>query len=364
MRGDGMSKAIVKYREVAMAQRDELSSSDVIAQVEKIAQIKNAVMRKNEHYGVIPGTQKPTLFKAGAEKLAMTFRFAPKFAISMTNLNHGEHREYSIVCTLSHITSGNFLAEGVGSCSTMETKYRYRKADPEIVGPVPQSYWKENNAAKKADIIGGRGFGVKKVGAQWNIVKFSDERVEHDNPADFYNTALKMAKKRAFVDAVITATGGSDLFTQDVEDDHNFSDTPMPDETLNRKSATPPTVPVEEKKLHGAPIMSLVPARKKVEPEGPDEAEAAPDSKPESHDASASPAPANDGGESKNRNFIDWQIIASDLGKIKLFDARFKALLRAERVKNMDELSGPKQKEIVNTLGKFVSEWLREKIVR
>ena len=44
------------------------------------------------------------------------------------------------------------------------------------------------------------------------------ERVEHDNPADYYNTILKMAKKRAYVDAIITATACSDIFTQDLEE--------------------------------------------------------------------------------------------------------------------------------------------------
>jgi len=49
------------------------------------------------------------------------------------------------------------------------------------------------------------------------------------------NTILKMAKKRAQVDAVITATAASDIFTQDIED--------LPDEVVaeivgqNRASA-------------------------------------------------------------------------------------------------------------------------------
>lgn len=330
-----MSKTVVKYKEVAMAQRDELAPSDVIAQVEKITQIKNAVMRVNEHYGIIPGTQKPTLFKAGAEKLAMTFRFAPKFAISVTNLNHGDHREYSIVCTLTHITSGNLLAEGVGSCSTMETKYRYRKADPEVVGSVPQAYWKEKDAGKKVDLIGGRGFGVKKIGAAWQIVKFSAERVEHENPADFYNTALKMAKKRAFVDAVITATGGSDLFTQDIEDDHepmtngkaittDYEDAPMPepDERLNEKiddvlnNAAPPVV---KEKLQGAPR----------EPQ-------------EKFDARVA--------------LTEWRDAAKELKSGDLFDAEIKKLLTSERVKRIEELALGRQKTIVSAMAAFVED--------
>ncbi len=43
-------------------------------------------------------------------------------------------------------------------------------------------------------------------------------RKENPDIADTYNTVLKMAKKRAFVDASLTATAASDIFTQDVED--------------------------------------------------------------------------------------------------------------------------------------------------
>jgi hypothetical protein len=38
------------------------------------------------------------------------------------------------------------------------------------------------------------------------------------SPSDMANTILKMAKKRALIDAVLTATGASDIFSQDIED--------------------------------------------------------------------------------------------------------------------------------------------------
>jgi hypothetical protein len=57
-------------------------------------------------------------------------------------------------------------------------------------------------------------------------INFNDPRIENqqhgkiENPdiADTYNTVLKMAKKRAYVDATITAAAASDMFTQDMED--------------------------------------------------------------------------------------------------------------------------------------------------
>ena len=61
-------------------------------------------------------------------------------------------------------------------------------------------------------------------------------RIEHDNPADYYNTVLKMAKKRAHVDAVLTATAASDIFTQDIEDMPEVIDvTPKPAKPANPK---------------------------------------------------------------------------------------------------------------------------------
>ena len=67
-------------------------------------------------------------------------------------------------------------------------------------------------------MIGGKGFTVKKVDGQGWMVAKGGEKVETDNPADHYNTVLKMAKKRALVDAVLTTTAASDIFTQDLED--------------------------------------------------------------------------------------------------------------------------------------------------
>ena len=55
-----------------------LSVDDVIGQVTLIQSIMSRVMKKDEHYGKIPGCgPKPTLLKPGAEKLCFTFRLRP-----------------------------------------------------------------------------------------------------------------------------------------------------------------------------------------------------------------------------------------------------------------------------------------------
>ena len=198
-----------------------LTASAIKAQVQLIQEVMGAVMQEDQHYGVIPGTNKPTLYKPGAEKLAMTFRLAPSFHITKSDLGNS-HREYEIRCILTHIPSGQIFGEGVGSCSTMESNYRYRRGEPEDTGkPVPREYWnvRKTDEAQAQKLLGGKGLLAKKnADGQWHIMKRSEERTENLDLADVWNTVLKMAKKRAQVDAILTATAASDCFTQDLED--------------------------------------------------------------------------------------------------------------------------------------------------
>jgi hypothetical protein len=193
---------------------DAMDTGELVQQVKLIQQVMHDVMKKDEHYGVIPGTgNTPSLLKPGAEKLGFVFRLMPRFDVETIELGN-DHREVRVTCNLEQIHTGRFFGSGVGSCSTMEGKYRFRS---EVIEgpdgnplPVPKAYWD----SRDPKFIGGAWFGVKKRDKQWVIT----HKVEHDNPADYYNTVLKMAKKRAHVDAILTATAASDIFTQDVED--------------------------------------------------------------------------------------------------------------------------------------------------
>lgn len=198
-----------------------LQPSAVVEQVNKIKETMELAMEAGVHYGVIAAGQKPTLLKGGAEKLNLLFRLRPVYDIRRTDYKGG-HREYEVVCSLFHIVTGTFLGQGVGSCSTMEKKYRYRHDTPEDTGkPVPKNYWKvrDNEPAKALDLLGGKGFIAKKNESnQWTIHRFTGKVVENPDIADVYNTVKKMAKKRAHVDATLTVTAASDIFTQDLED--------------------------------------------------------------------------------------------------------------------------------------------------
>ena len=222
-----------------------MSVQQVLGQVALIQQIMGTAMKDGEHYGRIPGCgDKPTLLKPGAEKLCLTFRLAPTYDLDERNLDR-DHREYRVQCTLSSILTGAFLGQGVGTCSTMENKYRFRAGGAEPTDkPVPRAYWdlRAEDPAKAQELIGGKGFTTKKVdGKGWMIAK-GGEKVENDNPADCYNTVLKMAKKRALVDAVLTATAASDIFTQDLEDirENLVATTPVPAPALVAPQAPAP----------------------------------------------------------------------------------------------------------------------------
>ena len=198
-----------------------LTIQQVLGQVSLIQQIMGAAMKDGEHFGKIPGCgDKPTLLKPGAEKLCLTFRLAPTYEVREERYDEG-HREFRVQCSLTSIVSQSFIGQGVGSCSTLEAKYRYRgKADRVCPNCGVQAIIKG-----RAEYGGGwvcfnrkGGCGAKFRDGDKSIEDQSEERQENPDLADQYNTVLKMAKKRALVDAVLTATAASDIFTQDLED--------------------------------------------------------------------------------------------------------------------------------------------------
>lgn len=231
----------------ALAIRDDdrltpVKVEEVKQQVALIQDLMGSVMHDGEHFGVIPGTKKPSLYKSGAEKLGFTFRLSPDFTVSVSELPNG-HRDYLVHCTLTSIKNGTVWGRGVGSCSTMESKYRYRHGEPEDTGvPVPGKYWeaRKSDQAKAQELIGGKGFLTKKnEEGQWRIFKVSADKVENPDIADVYNTVLKMAKKRAHVDAILTALAASDIFTQDLEDKTEPDKTPEAEKTAKPESPAP-----------------------------------------------------------------------------------------------------------------------------
>lgn len=192
------------------------SIGEVVQMTLHVQQVMQEVMVRDTHYGKIPGCgDKPALLKPGAEKLCVLFRLSAVPHVEIVDLGDG-HREYRIRTEIRQIGTEHLWGVGVGSCSTKESKYRWRADEKfEVVdGPIPRDA-KDRKAEYRK-----QGFGMRKVDGDWKWVKFAGDggRVENPDIADTFNTVLKMAKKRSLVDAVLTATAASDLFTQDIEE--------------------------------------------------------------------------------------------------------------------------------------------------
>lgn len=213
--------ATIETRELARGGDDEWSVERMVAQSKKIQECMNAVMIRDEHYGVIPGTQgrdgkpaKPTLLKAGAEKLCLMFRLSPKYEI-VSSTETRELISFTIRCLLEHIPTGAIIATGLGSCNSRESKY---------LRPAPKKCplcSKETIFKSKQDSGGWYCWNKKGgCGAQF---KDGDEAIEKQDggiadPADLHNTILKMGCKRSLVAAVLNGTAASDCFSQDLDD--------------------------------------------------------------------------------------------------------------------------------------------------
>lgn len=206
-----------------------LTIAQFTEQVHLIQQAMKDLMTEGEHYGLMDFQReqdgspkkgaKPSLFKPGAEKLGFLFRLSPSFEVEERDLPR-EHREVKITTTLTHLPTGLVWGQGVGCATTMETKYRWRMSERKCPACL-----KETIIKGKEEFGGGwlcfkkkGGCGEKFNEGDASIEKQVAGRVEHDNPADYYNTVLKIAKKRSHVDAILTATAASDFFTQDIED--------------------------------------------------------------------------------------------------------------------------------------------------
>jgi hypothetical protein len=159
--------------------------------------IKN-IFKKDTHYGVIPGTSKPTLYKPGAEQLLVMFRIAPSEP-KTEDLSTGDSIRYRVTRSGVSQIDGRFLGAGVGECSSDEEKYKWRR-------PVCNEEFEESAPDRKREV--------------WRKSYGKTEKIKQvrTNPSDLANTILKMADKRAMVAMTLSVTGASDAFSQDLED--------------------------------------------------------------------------------------------------------------------------------------------------
>lgn len=206
---------------LARPQESGIGVDELVARVAKVREVQSRVMKKGHHYGMVPGVEKPTLLKPGAELLGLTFQLDPDF--SATDRWDGDHLESVVKCTLYHAPTGTRLGSGIGSCSTKEKKYAWRgggRKCPECGSATALLKSKQEDGFfcwTKKD-----GCGAKFKKDDQRITSQAVGRVQNPDLADQYNTVRKMACKRAHVAAILFVTCASEIFTQDVEDTHDM----------------------------------------------------------------------------------------------------------------------------------------------
>ena len=190
----------------------------IVKQQEAITELMRRVMQKDIHYGTIPGTKKPTLYKPGAELLCRMSRLTTHMHNEITH-HDGDHIDVLTTCILRTL-NGVEVCRSSAHCSTMETRYRYRTA--KRVCPACQK-----DVALLKSRKPGEGFycWTRKggCGATFSegdpaIVNQKLGQAENPNIHDEWNTVIKMSAIRAHRDAALRVTGASALFTQDMED--------------------------------------------------------------------------------------------------------------------------------------------------
>jgi len=239
-----------------------MSMEVALARRSAIVEFTRRIMVKDQDFGEIPGTSKPSLLKPGAEKLCNFFGLEPEFTpmvedIDWTGAQHGGE----VFCYARYrcrlLREGRVVGVGEGSCNSQESKYRYRWVAEEHVPEQldrthllkrgecrtwcefdfaieraettgryakPATHWQrfrdaiEAGTARSVEKFTRRGKSVA-----WEIdVDATFYRVPNPDVADVVNTIQKMAQKRALVAATLIATSASEFFTQDVEDSDPF----------------------------------------------------------------------------------------------------------------------------------------------
>jgi len=192
------------------------SAVEIRERVNLVQSVMQGIMKRDTHYGTIPGTPKPTLYKPGAEVLCVTFRIAQEYQIA--DLCDQFTARFRITCIGRHQVTGIVLGEGVGECSSAEEKYKWRAAV----------------CTEEFDLTPDHMRRIKFAKYKGNVEKKTQVRTE---AADLSNTVLKMACKRAMIAMTLNVTAASDIFTQDIED--------LPEELRSHEAAgIPLTDPV------------------------------------------------------------------------------------------------------------------------
>lgn len=169
-------------------------------------------LREGVDYGVIPGTQKSSLYKPGSEKLAQLFGLGVKVVLSDRLIEReGNFAMFTYRAEVYPLRSPDLIiATCEGSCNSQEKKYAARRTKNGVMENTPIT--------------------------------------------DVLNTLIKMAQKRAYVGAVILATGASDFFTQDIDDAQDAATLNVREEPKRVAASIPKPVSASSKQVGSDPV--------------------------------------------------------------------------------------------------------------
>ena len=193
------------YNALSLIEGNDITSvSNTLKKIAQFQAVVQSTLKKDHDFGIIPGTPKPTLYKAGAEKVNMLMQVSPEYNFLDRTMDFEKgFFNYEIQCTLfRNIVQDGVLiklpvAQGVGSCNNMEKKFRWTNVKEE---DIPMELDKST---------------LKKSTNKWGKTTY---QIPNPDPYTLANTILKMAKKRAYVDATLQIAALSEVFTQDLED--------------------------------------------------------------------------------------------------------------------------------------------------
>lgn len=199
-----MAKEIAKMGNTPLSVIDSVGIPQVKKELSVIELFQKTVheqLSQGTDFDTIPGTgSKPTLLKPGAEKILMILGLTSKYEI-IDKVEDNQKGFFSYTIKSFLYKGDQLITEGLGNSNTKERKFASRD-----------------------------GFTMQ-------------------------NTVLKMAKKRAQVDAALTVGSLSNLFTQDVED---MGIPKKPETRVQRKVINKVTAEQEEK------IATLIQRLKKI----------------------------------------------------------------------------------------------------
>lgn len=201
--------------ESALAERTEAIDSPIYGEIMPIAAIqqnmgrvqalKQAVLKEGIDYGVIPGTPKPSLFKPGAELMNLMFGVSVDPDTASLRVEEGTDEVgvafyRATVRMVFKTRTGIFLGASYGVASSLEEKYKWRRATG------PKEFAATVEGRKRSKFRRGK-----------NNTEYEEQQVRSE-VEDLKNTILQMAMKRAEVSGTKRVHALSGMFGQDLED--------------------------------------------------------------------------------------------------------------------------------------------------